>query len=1030
MNVFIDWNQPCLPAVAAWLLRAAAAGELGQRAQLSSSATRGVADLSGIACVTPGRRAGRLLLAHLIDAAGDAGVILPPMTLTPGSLEPALLTPTRAVATLPERRWAWRLAIESFARPELEPLVPIPPADGPRRDPLDPAVLADRLLQLEEALEPQRIEPPRVPDAAMEAGLLVEQERWGAIAAIRGRMKRILAEAGLASPYDAWDEAIEQERIESLDAVVLIGMTELSARARRLLERFGDRVRPIVHAPEALAERFDDLGCVRPGEWTEARLSLASERIAFQDNPSEQASEALRTLATVDPAPAAEDVTIGLGDESLAGAMERAGRWRRVAMHDAAGRPMHRSGPYRLLEAIAGWLEDGRFAAFAELLRHPDLEAHLESAAGEELARMASEDAGKNEPEPDEGTGGDDTAHEHGATHIAVDAEPPIRALRSSRWISLLDDYYTQSLRGEIDGRWLGTRRDQIELRAVWQAAHVWLRPLIAGDDSRNGRDGGAQRPIGEWAQPILDVVRTVYAAAMDGRTGVRRERLEAAFSALNDAASTLARSSPALQPMATAVEAIRSLLAEIRHAPIPTEPRADEVEMLGWLELHLDPAPHLIIIGANEGALPATSEGDPFLPDRLREALGMPCDHSRAGRDAYLLEAIAHSRNVARVIAGRRTTEGEPISPSRLLFQCDDDALIERLGRFAPAANGDRVGEARATSTRPLGCPAPAPDSRFIVPDVPPDWPPPKHMSVTDFRTYLQCPYRYALSRLGGLEELQDAAKEMTPGQFGSLAHDVLQKFGEDESIREQANAKLIREFVLDQLHTLARRTYGPAPLPAVRVQVARLEMRLDAFARVQAEQRQAGWRIIEVERKFDDPLRDVLELGSGEAPMPLRGKVDRIDRHEPTGAFRIIDYKTSDRAKTCYEAHHGTKKKREEWIDLQLPLYHMLVRRALDCDDCGLAYMLLPKKPSEVGLNAAEWTSDELEAAIECGREVVRAIRRGAFERNVEHRRPWDPFARICQTNVFAAAEMNDAAMGGGDDDGDRGAIGGGDE
>ena len=315
-------------------------------------------------------------------------------------------------------------------------------------------------------------------------------------------------------------------------------------------------------------------------------------------------------------------------------------------------------------------------------------------------------------------------------------------------------------------------------------------------------------------------------------------------------------------------------------------------------------------------------------------------------------------------------------------------------------------------TTRRPIGSPDPAAASRFVVPDLPTDWAPPTSMSVTDFRHYLECPYRYALSRIGRLKEMEDAAREMTAGQFGDLAHGVLKQFGRDESIRDVIEEERLREYLLDQLHTQSKEMFGLSP--AVQVQIVRLEDRLAAFAREQAKMRQQGWRIIHAERDFKDPERDLLMMDGGDPPMPLRATIDRIDYNEAERRCRIIDYKTGDRAKTLYEAHHGSRKKQDRWIDLQLPLYDMLARRTLDCERCELAYMLLPKKPGDTKLDIAEWTVEDLDGAISQAREVVRDIRAGRLPRNPDYNPPWDPFARICQTNVFTAAAVGDAMAG----------------
>ena len=39
------------------------------------------------------------------------------------------------------------------------------------------------------------------------------------------------------------------------------------------------------------------------------------------------------------------------------------------------------------------------------------------------------------------------------------------------------------------------------------------------------------------------------------------------------------------------------------------------------------------------------------------------------------------------------------------------------------------------------------------------------------------------------------------------------------------------------------------------------------------------------------------VFALDVDGAPMPVRGRIDRLDRHAVTGAWRVIDYKTGEK-------------------------------------------------------------------------------------------------------------------------------------
>lgn len=93
--------------------------------------------------------------------------------------------------------------------------------------------------------------------------------------------------------------------------------------------------------------------------------------------------------------------------------------------------------------------------------------------------------------------------------------------------------------------------------------------------------------------------------------------------------------------------------------------------------------APELVITGLNEGRVPTSRGPDPLLPDRLRQALGLDDNRRRYARAAYALTTILRSRPDVTLIAGRSTSDREPLVPSRLLLACDDVTRVHRLNRF-----------------------------------------------------------------------------------------------------------------------------------------------------------------------------------------------------------------------------------------------------------------------------------------------------------------------------------------------------------
>jgi len=130
------------------------------------------------------------------------------------------------------------------------------------------------------------------------------------------------------------------------------------------------------------------------------------------------------------------------------------------------------------------------------------------------------------------------------------------------------------------------------------------------------------------------------------------------------------------------------------------------------------------------------------------------------------------------------------------------------------------------------------------------------------------------------------------------------------------------------------------------------------------------------------------------------LAGRIDRVDLHQTTGQWRVLDYKTSERA----EKPETTHRKKDEWIDLQLPLYRLLVQSLGIEGDVQLGYVHLPGDLSAVGASIAKWSDAELESANTTAREVAANIIDLKIDR-VEpgQERRATEFARVCQDSVI---------------------------
>jgi ATP-dependent helicase/nuclease subunit B len=213
------------------------------------------------------------------------------------------------------------------------------------------------------------------------------------------------------------------------------------------------------------------------------------------------------------------------------------------------------------------------------------------------------------------------------------------------------------------------------------------------------------------------------------------------------------------------------------------------------------------------------------------------------------------------------------------------------------------------------------------------------------------------------------------------------------------------LREFLLAALDREARRKFGELLSLPLLVQLESARQRLSWLAEVQAAEQAKGWRIVAVEKKVTMTI----------AGLEVVAKVDRIDRHQETGAVRVLDYKTSDTAVNPAFAHLRPPGQMRElpawahlehdgkplvWSDLQLPLY----RHALAAEYPTLAevgYFNLPKASADARLEWWEPYPRELQdSALACAAGVCRAIRAGEFWPPNERIDPArDPYAALFQ-------------------------------
>lgn len=432
-------------------------------------------------------------------------------------------------------------------------------------------------------------------------------------------------------------------------------------------------------------------------------------------------------------------------------------------------------------------------------------------------------------------------------------------------------------------------------------------------------------------------------------------------------------------------------------------EKPAHALELQGWLELVWEDAPHLLVTGLNDGKVPDAVVGDPFLPEGLRVRLGLKTNAMRFACDAYYLQALAASRKREGrldLLLGKTSASGDPLKPSRLLLRCEDAELpqrVEFLFKTVPAS-GANLAWRRAWKLQP------------------PQVAVPPRVAVTALRAWLHCPFRFYLSRVLEMEAVDPVKSELDAMDFGTLCHAALEAMGNAVELRDCTDAQVLRDFLLRTLDLAAFRRYGrDLTLPLV-VQLESARQRLTYAAEVQAQIRAEGWVTERVESKFEVQVNG----------LTISGKIDRIDRHEQTGAIRVLDYKTSDTPVDPAAAHLRSMskdkkpewvifeggEKPQEWVDLQLPLYERALVAEFPEAQITCGYFNLPKAATETKLALWEnYTSELAESAWRCAEGVAGAIVGRVFwpPRELSGREAeWDDFATLFHHGAAESVEF----------------------
>jgi len=928
-SIFAGWSKPLAQAIASSLL----AGRSGSPIDLGSHRV-----------IVPSSFASRLIQEELAKQAPN-GVLLPVFQTPTDFLN--FGDKNTLAASSADALMAWIEVLRATGRSTLPHLFP---NGKPVQFTFEEAKrLAETLFELRDELggSAQGL------DFAGVAALPKNPEipRWNDLATLESGYREVLTRRGLKDHNDLRSELARGDgKPEGVTHIWLVGLTDPQPLFITALERLQEHftIQAIVGADPDEAANFDPWGRPLPEAWADRRSDwkdYAQSVHVVGDAPG--ALKKLRTLLgdtlPTDGVHAVCACDREVDAPKIAALIHSLGA-------DAVNPLGVAHGSHGLHHALRAWSrclgpQEPDFEALREALRIPDLvrmttggstpaaftelNEQLDVADRTMLRGAVSEVCAQiaSLPKPE-----DDFRKE--ADYAAMQKLPP-------RLEALL-------------------RLREAHLAMSWQEAlESTISLLTVGKKLREDDPDGAFSI--EVAETILETAKEIQAAHEAGETELTHEQL---IGLTLDAASTQ------------------------RHRRSDAQ---EAVNLPGWVEAPWDPVPHMILFGLNDHLIPRVTHAHPYLPASLRTLAGLPTNEAVFASAAFTFEQLWRRRlghGWLDVIVPQQDADGNPLRPSRLLFQAPDESLGARVNHlFADAPNSDAQPYWEIADAHKFVPLADAKGAARVV----------KSISATAFKAYLADPAEFWLKRALGMDEVKHGSIELDAAGFGSLAHGALEIFGNDNLDKAVTDPGEIHRQLMACLGKHVEAHFGNDPSTAIRLQIEAARARLTAFVETQAKMAAEGWVIKAVEGEL--PKDDSLGI-------EIKGSFDRLDFNTRTGEWRVYDYKTFNHAKNPVGTHTATgadgepftstirkrNKKGEDtgetkvirWKDLQLPVYHRSLKLGWSGigknDILHVGYLCLPSKVSDTGEEVWKYYHDDfLQAAQTQIEQVVAVILKG---------------------------------------------------
>lgn len=741
----------------------------------------------------------------------------------------------------------------------------------------------------------------------------VDAQRWQELALLEKLYLEQLKSKGLKDPKQIRHRVAKDYRLPNhIDQIILAATPDPQPIVLQALKKANEQANVEVWIYGAESAQFDQWG--RPDEkyWSERELDFENWGTYIESFESLKSMAAF--IVESMRGKLTESILLGVSDPTLNPSIENALADAKIPHYNPEGSTLKNSAVGRLTELICDFCSDPGIEIIRTLLQHPDIQIWLGIS-----------------PQADLVLGQLDRLFEE---HLAINLTAAISFASQSKSTANLARVLTK----------IGQLADELNK--------------------------------GNFAHSLTEKLQEIYAGKIiEAATETEiswKESAEAVSARIKDIFET-----NELFPSLTKNFPPIALKHYLKHSHVyPTRPE-NAHDLLGWLELLWNDAPHLILAGLNEHSIPKSIFGDSFLPESLREELGLRTNAQRFARDAYILEALCHRRSRGKgridILIPKTSQDKNPLKPSRLLFQCDNNKFLNRVRKLFKETDNN-FGINLQTNAWKL-----KPPKNLDLPTT---------LPVSALNSYLQCPFRFFLRYILNMRRVDVETHELSPAAFGTLFHETVAqlKGSTFDHTLKPSDLKSKLRYIAKRLF---ERKYGKRFSFALRLQYEALIERITFFIEHQYSDiiENGSTHILNTEEAFEISLEGFV----------VKGRIDRIDQRNDY--LELIDYKTGNLPSHPKNAHIVPLRekvvpdhlppetifekdgKSYRWINLQLPLY-WLAKKTSGEKNIKTAYFNIGQTLEKSGISHWETFTEELsDSAKICATTVIKQIKSGVF-------------------------------------------------